>query len=127
MFSGLPPKADLPPILELLPPPALRERRDRGLARRRVAARWCAVLVMAESERPYPRRAYRRCGGMEDAAADSAIGEHVGVVIWCFAPTRPRSSCCRMVALVRACSIVKPCATISPLIPAKPIQSWSLP
>ena len=35
MFSGLPPKADLL-ILELLPPPAFRERRHRGLARRRV-------------------------------------------------------------------------------------------
>src|SRR5215831_18965074 len=33
MFSGLPRKADLP-ILELLPPPALSERRHRGLARR---------------------------------------------------------------------------------------------
>src|SRR6516162_5439682 len=33
MFSGLRPKADLP-ILELLPPPALRERCHRGLARR---------------------------------------------------------------------------------------------
>src|SRR5262245_62725012 len=31
MFSGLPPKADLP-ILELLLPPALSERRHRGLA-----------------------------------------------------------------------------------------------
>jgi len=31
MFSGLPPKADFP-ILELPPPPALCERRHRGLA-----------------------------------------------------------------------------------------------
>src|SRR5262249_54071665 len=36
MFSGLPPKADSLPILELLPPPALRERRHGGLARRLV-------------------------------------------------------------------------------------------
>ena len=33
-MSALPPKADLP-ILELLPPPAFRERRHRGLARLR--------------------------------------------------------------------------------------------
>ena len=38
MFSGLPPKADFP-ILELLPPPALRKRRHRGLARCRLAVR----------------------------------------------------------------------------------------
>ena len=37
MFSGLPPKADHLPILELLPPPALTERRHRRLARRLVA------------------------------------------------------------------------------------------
>jgi len=43
MLSGLPPKADLP-ILELLPPPALGERRHRGLARRLVAVRRHAVL-----------------------------------------------------------------------------------
>ena len=50
MFSGLPPKADFP-ILELAPPPTLGERRHRGLARRLVAVRWRAVLVMAEGER----------------------------------------------------------------------------
>jgi len=42
MFSGLPPKADFP-ILELLPPPALSERRDGGLARRLVA--WARAYV----------------------------------------------------------------------------------
>ena len=50
MFSGLPPKADFP-ILELLPPPALSEHRHRGLARRRVAVRRRAILVLAEGER----------------------------------------------------------------------------
>jgi hypothetical protein len=41
-MSALPPKADFP-ILELLPPPALRERRHRGLARRLMAVRRRAV------------------------------------------------------------------------------------
>src|SRR5215831_21296818 len=53
-FSGLPPKADFP-ILELLPPPAFCERRHGGLARRLVAVRWHAVLVITERERPHPR------------------------------------------------------------------------
>src|SRR5262245_28698542 len=44
-FSGLPPKADFP-ILELLPPPALSERRHRGLVRRLVAsARVCGLCA----------------------------------------------------------------------------------
>ena len=46
MFSGLPPKRTYLPILELLPPPALRERRHGGLARRLVAVRLRAVFVM---------------------------------------------------------------------------------
>jgi hypothetical protein len=54
MFSGLPPKADFP-ILELAPPPTLGERRHRGLARRGVAVRRCAVFVAPEGECPYPR------------------------------------------------------------------------
>ena len=34
--------------------PSLRERRHRGLARRPVAVRRCAVLVVSERERPHP-------------------------------------------------------------------------
>ena len=44
VVSALPPKADLP-ILELVPPPALGERRHRGLARRSIAVHRRAVLV----------------------------------------------------------------------------------
>jgi hypothetical protein len=47
----------------LLPPPALRERGHRGLARRRVAVRRSAILVVAEGQRPKrgtPPRARRR-------------------------------------------------------------------
>src|SRR5262245_47809777 len=40
----------------LLPPPALRERRHRGLARRGVAVRRHTVLVLAEGERPHSGR-----------------------------------------------------------------------
>jgi hypothetical protein len=46
-MSGLHPKADFP-ILELPPPPTLRERRHRGLARRRVAMRQRAIFVLPE-------------------------------------------------------------------------------
>src|SRR6516165_12039596 len=53
----LPPQS--PALTALLPPPALRERRHRGLARRLVAVRRPAVLVLAKGERPQPRRALR--------------------------------------------------------------------
>src|SRR5262249_48243585 len=76
------------PISELLPPPALRERRHRGLARRLVAVRRRAILVVTEGERPHPRRSYRRSGGLEDAADDRPAGEHVEV----FCPVGGRSS-----------------------------------
>src|SRR5262249_52529130 len=41
--------------LELLPPPALGERRHGGLARRLVAVRRRAILMMSKGERPHPR------------------------------------------------------------------------
>jgi hypothetical protein len=66
----------------LLPPPALRER---GLARLGIALRRRAVFVVPEGERPHPRRADRRCVGLEDAADDDAVGEHAVVVIVPFA------------------------------------------
>src|SRR4029077_12137016 len=80
MLSGLPPKADLP-ILELLPPPALGERRHRGLARRLVAVRRHAVLMVAKGQRPHPRRALRCRVHLHDAADDCAVGENVEVVV----------------------------------------------
>jgi 5-methylcytosine-specific restriction endonuclease McrA len=56
------------------------EGRHRGLARRLVAVPRRAVLVMVQSERPHPRRANRR--GMHlRATDDSALGEHVEIVI----------------------------------------------
>src|SRR5262245_7994448 len=68
-------------VLGLLPPPALGERRHRGLARRRVAVCAPAIAVIAEGERPEPRRSYRRSDGFHDAADDDAISEHVEVVV----------------------------------------------
>src|SRR5215472_10280388 len=62
-FSVCPRKRTYLPILELLPPPALGDRRHRGLARRGIAVRWCAVFVMLARERPHPRLAYRRGSG----------------------------------------------------------------
>ena len=52
-FSALSAKADYLPILERIPPPALRERRHRGLARPLVAVRRRAVLMVAEGERNF--------------------------------------------------------------------------
>src|SRR5262249_57663164 len=48
------------PLLELLPPPALRERRHRRLARRLVPVDRPAVFVVAIGQRPQPWLAYRR-------------------------------------------------------------------
>src|SRR5262249_21344639 len=51
------------PILELLPRPARRERRHRGLARRLVAVGRSGVFVIAKGQRPQPWLAYRRDRG----------------------------------------------------------------
>src|SRR5262245_14919734 len=53
-FSGLPPKADLPPDLRTTP--AASSWRTRPSRRRLVAVRWRAVLVVAKGQRPHPRR-----------------------------------------------------------------------
>src|SRR5215470_10405853 len=100
VFSWLPPKAVLPPILELLPPPAFCERRHRCLARRRVAVRRRAVLVIAERERPHPGRSYRRGVGQEDAADDEAVGENVvNLVVPLSAMRRPQARRTRALVL----------------------------
>src|SRR5215471_1283922 len=65
----------------LLPPPALRERRHRGLARWLVVVRRRAVFVVSEGERPHPRRPYWRSVNLEDAAHNFAIGTHVALPI----------------------------------------------
>src|SRR5215469_14304917 len=65
------------PILELLPLPAFRERRHRGLPRRLVPVRRRAILMIAKGQRPHPRRTLRCRVHLENAADDSAIGEHV--------------------------------------------------
>jgi hypothetical protein len=68
------------PVLSF-PPPTLCERRHRSLARRRVAVGRRAIFVIFEGQRPHPRRANWPRIGLEDAANDNAIGEHVEVVI----------------------------------------------
>ena len=65
----------------LLPPPALGERRHRGLARRRVAVRRRAIFVVPKIQRPHPTRTYRRRVDLQDAADVSAVGEHIVIVI----------------------------------------------
>jgi hypothetical protein len=45
------------------------------------AVRWRVVLVMAESERPQPRRPNRRGCGLHDATDHGQVGEHVEVVV----------------------------------------------
>jgi hypothetical protein len=61
----------------LLPPPAFRECGHSSFARRSVAVRRRAVLMVPEGQRPRPRRSDRRGIGLEDAADDGAIREHV--------------------------------------------------
>jgi hypothetical protein len=61
--------------------PTLRERRHRGLARRLVAVRRRAVLVVPKIQRPHPRRTYRRGGGLYDAADYDVVGKHVVVIV----------------------------------------------
>src|SRR5262249_47246081 len=62
-------------------PPALRECCHRGLARRLVAVRRPAVLVLAKGERPQPWLADRRGSRLHDSADDDAIAEHVEVLV----------------------------------------------
>src|SRR6516225_7787095 len=64
-----------------LPPPSLRECCHRGLARRLVAVRRPAVLVLAKGERPQPWLADRRGGRLHDSADDDAIADHIEVVV----------------------------------------------
>ena len=83
MFSGLRPKADLP-ILELLPPPALRERCHRGLARRphsrapvcgpHAAKRPASTAMAALSARPWPRPMARALAAHAQQTAMPVIG-----------------------------------------------------
>src|SRR5262249_28958522 len=80
-FQVCPRKRTYLPILELLPPPALGERRHRRLARRRVAVRRRAVLVVPEGEGPHPGRADWRGTGLIDAADNFAVRKHVEIVI----------------------------------------------
>src|SRR6516225_8035150 len=74
----------LPPLSSastaLLPPPALRERRHRGLARRRVAMSWRPIFTLPEGQCPHPRRTDRRRAYLRDTTDDDAIGEHVEII-----------------------------------------------
>ena len=42
---------------------------------------WCAIFVVAEHQRPHPGRSYGRGVYLQDAPDDSAIREHVEVVV----------------------------------------------
>jgi len=63
------------------PPPAPGERHHCSFARRLVAVRRRAVLVVPESEGPHPGRANWRGGGPIDAADNFAAGQHVKVIV----------------------------------------------
>src|SRR5215813_2556515 len=76
----------LPPPLSsastaLFPPPALRERRHRGLARCGVAMGRLAILVMPEGQCPHPRHSDGRGVNLEDAADNAAVRQHVVILI----------------------------------------------
>src|SRR6516162_1660903 len=69
------------PLCVSLPPPTLRERRHRCLARRRVAVRERAALMIIVRERPHPRHPHRYSGRLHDAPNHDAIAEHVEVIV----------------------------------------------
>src|SRR5215831_17138137 len=52
-----------------------------SLARRGIAVRRRAVLVLPEGERPHPRLAHWHCRRLHDAADDAAVSEHVVIVL----------------------------------------------
>jgi len=60
----------------LLPSPAFGECRHGSLARRGIAMRGRAILVVSKRKRSHPRRAYGRRIGFEDAADNDSIGKH---------------------------------------------------
>ena len=72
-MSALPPKADFP-ILELLPPPALRECHHRGLACRLVAMRQRAIFVLPEGEVDRHGLPTGAAAVLHDARATTAVG-----------------------------------------------------
>jgi hypothetical protein len=61
------------------------------------AVRRCAVLVVAELQRPQPRHSYRRRIGFEDTADNGTIGQHVVIILI----PMPRSSYLLRLGLVR--------------------------
>src|SRR5260370_40605650 len=67
--------------IHLLAPPALGEGPHCGLARRCIAMCWHAIFVLPEGQGPHPRRSHRRRMYLEDAADDSADGDHVEIVV----------------------------------------------
>jgi hypothetical protein len=87
-----------------LPPPTLRDRRHRGLARRLVAVRRPAVFMLSEGQRPHPRRTDRRRGQLHEAADNNAIGEHV--VISSFHSPEEREADARLRIRVKGCWLV---------------------
>jgi hypothetical protein len=64
----------------LLAPPALGKGSRRGLACLRIAVCWRSIFMVTEGQRPHPSRTGRRRIGLEDAADDNAVGEHVKIV-----------------------------------------------
>src|SRR5262249_37042608 len=82
------PNADLPPDLRTTPPPAFRERRHRCLARHLVSVHRLTIFVGQDG--PQPRRSNRGRCSFHDPPDNSAIGQHVEVVIVPFAGGAPR-------------------------------------
>src|SRR5262249_12159766 len=92
-----------------LPPPTLRECRHRRLARRLIAVDGRAIFVVAESERPKPRRPNGRDGGLQDAADHQTVGQHVVVIL---TPLAGQAARCRpledQVVLVHCAALISP-------------------
>jgi hypothetical protein len=77
-------------LAQSLPPPALCERRHRGLAILSIAVRRRAIFVMPEEQCPHPGRAYRGRMYLQDTTDHDAIGEHVEIVV---VPLAGRPAC----------------------------------
>ena len=67
--------------MDFIPVASSLQTRSWRLARRRIAVRRRAILMIAKGQRPHPRHANWHSGRLHDAANDGTVAEHVVVVI----------------------------------------------
>jgi hypothetical protein len=77
--------------------PALSEGRHCRLARHFIAVRGGVILtILNDEDCPHPRRSYRRGVGLENAADNFVVGEHVEIVVIPFPGGREAEARLRM-------------------------------